>query len=145
MQNDNLILAIDIGSSNLKIAEFYCAAGNLRMRKFDFRKLDIDPNDGEEADLIAFIRTYNAMIAENGFSARQVRVTLPSKLSFQRLSKLPPIPGSRAAIDKIVEYEARQTVPYAISDVEWGYQLIRHQWASYSSLASRSSARVPSS
>ena len=128
MQNDNLILAIDIGSSNLKIAEFYCAAGNLRMRKFDFRKLDIDPNDGEEADLVAFIRTYNAMIAENGFTAKQVRITLPSKLSFQRLSKLPPIPGSRAAIDKIVEYEARQTVPYAINDVDWGYQLVRHQW-----------------
>ena len=128
MQNDNLILAIDIGSSNLKIAEFACVAGNLRMRKFDFRKLEIDPNDGEEADLIAFIRTYNAMIAENGFTAKQIRLTLPSKLSFQRLSKLPPIPGSRAAIDKIVEYEARQTVPYAINDVEWGYQLIRHQW-----------------
>lgn len=128
MQNENRILAIDIGSSNLKIAEFECAPGALRMTKFDFRKLDIDPENGEDAEVIAFIRTYNEMIAENNFSARDVRITLPSKLSFQRLSKLPPIPGSRAAIDKIVEYEARQTVPYAINDVEWGYQLIRHQW-----------------
>lgn len=128
MQNDNMILTIDIGSTNLKIAEFVCSAGSLRMVKFDFRKLDINPEDGETAEVIAFIRAYNEMIRENGFTARQVRITLPSKLSFQRLSKLPPIHGSRSAIDKIVEYEARQTVPYAINDVEWGYQLIHHQW-----------------
>ncbi len=128
MQKDNRILSIDIGSDNLKIAEFVYATGSLRMTKFDSRRLDINPEDGDEAEVIAFIRTYNAMIAENDFSAKEVRITLPSKVSFQRLSKLPPIPGSRAAIDKIVEYEARQTVPYAINDVEWSYQLIRHQW-----------------
>ena len=128
MQNDNTILTIDIGSTNLKMAEFVCSAGSLRMTKFDFRKLDINPDDGEAAEVIAFIRTYNAMIVENGFTARQVRLTLPSKLSFQRLGKLPAIQGSRGAIDKVVEYEARQAVPYAINDVEWGYQLIRHQW-----------------
>ena len=128
MQKDNRILSIDIGSDNLKIAEFVYATGSLRMTKFDSRRLDINPEDGDEAEVIAFIRTYNAMIAENDFSAKEVRITLPSKVSFQRLSKLPPIPGSRAAIDKIVEYEARQTVPYAIDDVEWSYQLIRHQW-----------------
>ena len=128
MQNDNMILTIDIGSNNLKIAEFVCTAGALRMTKFDFRKLDINPEDGEAADIVAFIRTYNEMVKENNFTARQVRITLPSKLSFQRLSKLPPIHGSRSAIDKIVEYEARQSVPYAINDVEWGYQLIHHEW-----------------
>ena len=128
MHKDNRILTIDIGSNNLKIAEFLCDAGTLRMTKFDSRKIEIDLEDGDEAETIAFIRTYNAMIAENDFSATNVRITLPSKLSFQRLSKLPPITGSRAAIDKIVEYEARQAVPYAIEDVEWSYQLIHHQW-----------------
>ena len=128
MQKDNKILSIDIGSNNLKIAEFVFAPGSLRMTNFAFRSFDVNPEDGDEADVIAFIKTYNDLISENDFTATQVRITLPSKLSFQRLSKLPPIPGSRSAIDKIVEYEARQTVPYAINDVEWGYQLIRHQW-----------------
>ena len=45
MQNDNMILTIDIGSTNLKIAEFVCTAGSLRMTKFDFRKLDINPEE----------------------------------------------------------------------------------------------------
>ena len=54
MQSENTILAIDIGSSNLKIAEFVCAPGALRMTKFDFRKLDIDPSGGEDAEVIAF-------------------------------------------------------------------------------------------
>ena len=128
MQKDNKILSIDIGSNNLKIAEFVFAPGSLRMTNFAFRSFDVNPEDGDEADVIAFIKAYNDLISENDFTATQVRITLPSKLSFQRLSKLPPIPGSRSAIDKIVEYEARQTVPYAINDVEWGYQLIRHQW-----------------
>ena len=128
MQKDSKILTIDVGSANLKMAEFECAAGSLRMTKFDFRKLEIDPENGEAAEQIAFIQAYHAMLLENNFTAKAVRLTLPSKLSFQRLSKLPPIPSSRSAIDKIVEYEARQTVPYAINDVEWGYQLIRHEW-----------------
>ena len=128
MQKDNKILTIDIGSANLKMAEFECAAGSLRMVKFDFRKLDINPENGEAAEQIAFIQAYHTMLVENNFTAKAVRLTVAPKLSFQRLSKLPPIPSSRAAIDKIVEYEARQTVPYAINDVEWGYQLIRHQW-----------------
>ena len=128
MQKDSKILTIDVGSANLKMAEFECAAGSLRMTKFDFRKLEIDPENGEAAEQIAFIQAYHAMLLENNFTAKAVRLTLPAKLSFQRLSKLPPIPSSRSAIDKIVEYEARQTVPYAINDVEWGYQLIRHEW-----------------
>lgn len=128
MQKDNKILSIDVGSNNLKIAEFEFSTGSLRMLKFDARKLEINPDDGDTAEIIAFIRAYNSIMEENNFSATDVRITLPSKLSFQRLSKLPPVPGSRSAIDKVVEYEARQTVPYAINDVEWDYQLIRHEW-----------------
>ena len=51
-----------------------------------------------------------------------------SQNSFQRLSKLPPTVGSRSTLDKVVEYEARQTVPYSMNEVEWGYQLIHHEW-----------------
>jgi len=131
MQSENTILTIDVGSVNLKMAQFaFQPNGQVVMTAFDIRKMEVEQveNSGEEQEVVAFIKTYNEMIAANDFSAKQVHLSLSSKLSFQRLSKLPAVTSNRSAIDKVVEYEARQTVPYAINDVEWGYQLIRHQW-----------------
>ena len=68
------------------------------------------------------------MLEENHFTAKGVRLSLAAQSSFQRLSKLPPMLGNRSSIGKVVEYEARQTVPYSMSEVEWGYQLIHHEW-----------------
>ena len=73
------------------------------------------------------------MIAEHNFTARQVRLSLSGQSSFSRLSKLPSLLGNKSAIARVVEYEARQTVPYAMSEVVWDYQLIRHAWEDHRS------------
>ena len=75
-----------------------------------------------------FARNYREMLAEGGFVAKSVRLSLSGQSSFSRLSKLPPLMGNKSAINKIVEYEARQTVPYPMNEVVWDYQLIRHEW-----------------
>ena len=87
----------------------------------------------EEGDNSAFAQAYNEMIAEHNFTARQVRLSLSGQSSFSRLSKLPSLLGNKSAIARVVEYEARQTVPYAMSEVVWDYQLIRHAWEDHRS------------
>ena len=66
MQKDSKILTIDVGSANLKMAEFECAAGSLRMTKFDFRKLEIDPENGEvyRQNAAAYAEKLHALDAE---------------------------------------------------------------------------------
>lgn len=127
MASDNKILAIDIGGDSLKMAEFtYTAAGGMVMNKFAYRRIDV-PTEGEE-EPPSFREMYNSMILEHGFTAKSVRLSLSVQSAFLRLSKLPAIMASASALGKVVEYEAKQTVPYAMNEIEWDYQLLRHQW-----------------
>ncbi|MBO5899233.1 MAG: pilus assembly protein PilM [Lentisphaeria bacterium] len=127
MAKENRVLAIDVGADSLKMAEFtYTANGGMVMDKFAFRRIDV-PVEGEE-EPPTFAEIYNSMLAEYGFTAKSVRLSLSVQSAFLRLSKLPAIMGSTGAIAKVVEYEAKQTVPYAMNEVEWDYQLLLHQW-----------------
>ncbi len=124
MAKENTVLTIDVGGDNLKMAEFaFPAGGAIELRAFAFRKLEME----EENPGIAFAHAYREMIAENGFTAKRVRLSLSGQSSFSRLSKLPPLMGGKGA-SRIVEFEARQTVPYPMNEVVWDYQLIRHTW-----------------
>ena len=126
MAKEDRVLTIDVGGDNLKMAEFsFSPGGGIVLTGFAFRRFDAKA-DGEDAP--GFAQVYAEMIAENNFTAKSVRLSLAAQNSFQRLSKLPPSVGSRNTLDKVVEYEARQTVPYSMSEVEWGYQLIHHEW-----------------
>ena len=126
MAKDNKVLTIDVGGDSLKMAEFSFMPGSgIVLTGFAFRRFDSKNESGEGP---TFAEVYHEMLAENNFTARDVRLSLAAQNSFQRLSKLPPMLGNRASISRIVEYEARQTVPYSMSEVEWGYQLIYHQW-----------------
>jgi len=127
-KNDNLLLVIDIGGNNLRMGEFELAPGKAPvLTKFAFRRMDeliFDPDFAK-----GFAEVYAEMLETNGFTATNVRLTLSAQNSFQRLSKLPMANSSN--LDKIIEFEARQTMPYAIEEVEWNYQLLRHEWVEH--------------
>ena len=126
MANENKILAIDIGGENLKMAEFhYMENGRLSLELFAFRKM---VRLEDESNGALFSRYYNELLDEYGFTADSVRLSLSAQNSFQRLSKLPPVLGNKDSIDRMVEYEASQTVPYSIDEIEWGYQILYHEW-----------------
>ena len=126
MVKENKILAIDIGGENLKMAEFhYTENGGMSLEIFAFRKM---VRAEEESNREVFSRYYNELLAEYGFTANAVRISLSAQNSFQRLTKLPPVLSSKDAVDMIVANEVEQTVPYAIDEIEWGYQLLYHEW-----------------
>ena len=95
MAKDNRLLAIDVGTDSLKMAEFsFAADGAITLDKFAFQKFDFQ-SDSE--DVPGFAEVYNDMLATHGFTAKSVRLSLPAQTSFLRLSKLPPILGSQKA------------------------------------------------
>lgn len=126
MAKEKKILAVDVGGSSLKMAEFiFPAAGGIQLTGFRFRR--VDKLDGE-SDGACFERNYLEMLGEGGFTATEVRLLLSAGNSFQRLSKLPPMLGSSATVSRLIEFEASQAVPYSMDEVEWGYQLLHHRW-----------------
>lgn len=125
MAKENSILTIDIGSRSLRMAEFIFQDGGIFLTKFLSRPIEL----GEEETIREwFDYNYNDMLVTGGFTANSVRLALPSANSFQRLSKLPPMLGSSSTVSRIIEFEAAQAVPYSMHEIEWGYQLLHHEW-----------------
>ena len=124
MAVQSTILTIDVGSDSVKMAEFSFApeGGNLILEKFAFEPLA----QGDDEPVVAFARVYQYMIQRNNFQSKQVRMTISGQAAFSRLSKLPELSGDDNMISKIIEFEAKQTVPYTMDEIIWDYQLIKH-------------------
>jgi len=126
MAKENRILTIDIGSDCLKMAEFfYPQEGAMVLEHFAFLNYDEEDRDSELSE--QFANTYKKLLEDEKFTAKKVRVSISGQSAFSRLSKLPPLGGDVQHIEQIIEYEAKQTVPYAMDEVVWDYQLILHK------------------
>jgi len=126
MAKENRILTIDIGSDCLKMAEFlYPPEGAMVLEHFAFLEYDEEYRDRELPE--QFGHAYRKLLEEKEFTAKKVRVAISGQSAFSRLSKLPPLGGDVQHIEQIIEYEAKQTVPYAMDEVVWDYQLILHK------------------
>ncbi len=124
MAIESTILAIDVGSDTIKMAEFSFLPGDgtLVLEKFAFEPLA----QGDEDPVVAFGRVFQFMIQSNNFRSKQVRMSISGQAAFSRLSKLPELTGDDDMISKIIEFEAKQTVPYAMDEILWDYQLVKH-------------------
>ncbi len=123
MAASDSVLAIDIGGDSLKIAEFsYPAEGGIILEKFAVSEYG---GEVKEEDLLNNLAdTLRNAIIENGFKARKVNISVSGQSAFVRFVKLPPIGEEEAKVKQIVEFEAKQNVPFPIDEVVWDYQLI---------------------
>jgi type IV pilus assembly protein PilM len=124
MANLSTVLTIDIGSDTIKMAEFSCVPGSkLVLEKFAFEPIFV----GNEDPVVVFARIYQYMIQAYDFKSHDVRVTVSGQLAFSRLNKLPELSGDDDAIARVIEFEAKQAVPYTMDEIIWDYQLIQHE------------------
>jgi type IV pilus assembly protein PilM len=123
MPKTDTLLAIDVGSDSLKMAEFnYPPTGKLVLEKFTFKEFG---GDLKEEDLLPAIKNaLKAAFEENQFSSKTVNISITGQSSFIRFAKLPPIGGQENRVRQVVEFEAKQNVPFPINEVVWDYQLI---------------------
>ncbi len=123
MAKENRLLAIDIGIDTLKMAEFLIGENKEAvLDKFAFAYMDT--REREAVDV--FAETYKHLLEENHFRAKRVRFSISGHSSFTRLCKLPMITGSGSGVGRVVAFEAKKAIPYAMEEVVWGYQLLRH-------------------
>ncbi|NJK91737.1 MAG: pilus assembly protein PilM [Blastochloris sp.] len=115
------LVAIDLGSSTLKLAVFQVAQGSLQLLDYDIRELGLDPN--KEQDRFPFIAdTLQAVLAEKGIKGGTAYCSISGHFVFTRFVKLPPVAADQ--IDQMVVFEAQQNVPFPINEVVWDYQLL---------------------
>ncbi len=124
MPKIDTILAVDIGADSLKMAEFiYPPEGGMILEKFAFAEYGGDMKEDEL--LQSLFEVFKKAIIEHGFKAKKVHLSISGQSAFIRpFVKLPPVGEEEGRVKQIVEYEARQNVPFPISEVIWDYQLI---------------------
>jgi len=122
MFRSDLILALDIGASSLKMGQFApTKSGGLELLQYAVRELDPDSSD-ETARLLEIREALQDILSEKQWRPGPVMLSVMGQAVFSRFVKLPPV--GREKVLQIVQYEAQQNVPFPINEVVWDYQLI---------------------
>ncbi len=118
----NKVIAVDLGTSTLKVAEFGISRGGaLTLLRFGVAELGLDPNKEEER--AKFITpTLSKLFKEQGIKGREVYLSISGQSVFMRFVKLPPV--DPAQVEQVVKFEAQQNVPFPIDEVTWDYQMM---------------------
>ena len=122
MAQQNLILCIDIGGDSIKAAEFsYVSGQSLTLERFAYTEYEFSSDEPPE-DVI--LKTLADVIKTNGFSARDVYVSLSGKNAFVRFVKIPAMTTDKDKIQEIISYEAQQAIPFSANEIVWDSQLL---------------------
>jgi len=123
MAQQNLILCIDVGGDSIKAAEFsYVPGQSLTLERFAFTEYEFSSDEPPE-DVI--LKTLTDVIKSNGFTARDVYVSLSGKNAFVRFVKIPAMTTNQEKIQEIISYEAQQAIPFSVDEVVWDSQLLQ--------------------
>ena len=118
----NRILALNIGASQITLAEFKVRAGNSPvLLQYGSMPLGVEPDS--DTDSSAFvIDALRTLMKEKGIRPAPLLMSVSGQTVFPRFVKLPPV--AKDKILQMVRYEAEQNVPFPIDEVVWDYQLI---------------------
>jgi len=116
------VVALDIGTYTIKIAEFQLSGnGQLQINRFGTKELGLDPNK-EEARFPAVASTLSELMAQTGIKSQPTIMSMSGQSVFLRFVKLPPV--GMDAVDQMVSFEAQQNLPFPINVMVWDYQLM---------------------
>jgi len=122
MAKKKRIVALDIGTSSIKLAEFTVdSSGSISLTNYGTSALGLDPHE-EELRQEYTVATIREIMHDFGIKPGSTLVAVPGQSVFSRYVKLPPVDPDK--IYQIVQYEAAQNVPFPIEEVVWDYQLL---------------------
>ena len=128
MAQQNLILCIDIGGDSIKAAEFsYVPGQSLNLERFAYTEYETSSENAgqEDASEDVVLKTLTDVIKTNGFTARDVYISLSGKNAFVRFVKIPAMTKDEEKIQEIISYEAKQAIPFSSDEVVWDSQLLQ--------------------
>ncbi len=119
---ESTFAVLNLGSQRVGGAVFgRSRSGELLLKQVDFAEMHGDP--GAEATRLPQLRLAVLELAEKlKLKGRPVWYSIAGHVVFTRFVKLPPFEDDKA--DQIVEFEARQNVPFPINEVTWDYEFI---------------------
>lgn len=119
---DSSFAVLNLGSQRVSAAVFNKGRnGELVLKAYEVVEMHGDPSS--EATRLPQLRVALVELAEKlKLKGKMVYYAIAGHVVFTRFVKLPPFDEEKA--DQIVEFEARQNVPFPINEVIWDYEFI---------------------
>ncbi len=121
MADKKQIAVLSLGSQRLGGAIFGQAGGDLVLKKVEFVEISGDPT--VDVSRLPQLKVGVEELADKlGLAKKDAWYAVAGHTVFTRFVKLPPVQGDK--MDQIVEFEARQNVPFPIDEVIWDYDVV---------------------
>jgi type IV pilus assembly protein PilM len=122
MADPNSIAVISLGSQRVSGAVFgKTSGGDLILKRYEIIELDGDPSV-DVSRLPQLKVALHELTAKLKLKGLKTWCSVPGHPVFSRFVKLPPVHGDKLA--QIVEFEARQNVPWQLDEVSWDYEVV---------------------
>lgn len=119
MADSKNIAVLNLGSQRLSGAIFSKSGGDLVLKRYEFVDMPGDPT--VDATRIPQLKLgLQELTSRLKIKGSAVWYTVAGHTVFNRFVKLPPVQDDRVA--QIVEFEARQNVPFPINEVVWDFE-----------------------
>ncbi len=123
MAKTSRVMALDIGAAGIKLAEFaYGAANTVTLLAFDYREYPEELTEDTRGFIIGTV--LREMLQSGRYEAKKALISISGQYALTRFVPLPPVAEEESRVRQIVEFEARQNVPFPMEEVIWDYQLI---------------------
>lgn len=122
MADPNSIAVISLGSQRVSGAFFgKTPGGDLILKRYEIVELDGDPSV-DVSRLPQLKSALQELVAKVKIKGQKTWCAVPGHPVFSRFVKLPPVQGDK--LSQIVEFEARQNVPWQLDEVSWDYEVV---------------------
>ncbi|WP_395752079.1 Amuc_1101 family PilM-like pilus complex protein [Prosthecobacter sp.] len=122
MADPTSIAVISLGSQRVGGAVFgKTAGGDLILKRYEIIDLYGDPTL-DVNNLPKLKAGLDELIGKLKIKGQKTWCSVPGHPVFSRFVKLPPVKGDKLA--QIVEFEARQNVPWQLDEVSWDYEVV---------------------
>ena len=123
---DTRVLCVDIGSDSVKAAEFsQPREGAILLEKYACMANglgDVSSDNPEAKSKI--IETIRNLILANGFLAKDVYLSISGQNAFIRFVKVPAMTDDPEKIQRLLEFEAKQNIPFDEQEIAYDSQII---------------------
>ena len=122
MADSKNLVVLNLGSQRVGAAVFgRTGSGDLILKKYDFAEMMGDPS--VDATRLPQLKVAISELAGRlKLKGSSTWYTVAGHSVFTRFVKLPPVSGDK--VGQIVEFEARQNVPFPINEVSWDYEFV---------------------
>jgi type IV pilus assembly protein PilM len=118
------VLAVDCGAGHVACGLFSSdKSGRLQLEKLTFEAINPDATLDAEWNAVVS-QTLSEAIKRERLSGESY-LGLPGHHILGKFIKIPAVEASK--LDKIVQFEAQQNIPYPLNEVVWDYQVVAEQ------------------